>query len=303
MRYFVYEYWNPLKNEPFYVGKGTDNRHLDHLREAKQYTSGQSGINLVKIKTILKIWKENLDPIIKIVFKTNNEDDAYDTEENLIKLYGRLNIRTGPLANLNDGGRRGGNSKSNRSGKNYEEIYGEEKSKEIRKLLSEIGKTKEPWNKGKSGYKKSKIHSNKNKSYDELYGEEQAIIERSKRSLALKGKSHEEIYGVEESKILREEASKRQKGQHSINKGKTLEEIVGIERAQELKELNRKNKSLFWKVIDPNDNKFIIQSLRHFCELENLSYSKMLYIAEKRKTSSSYRGKDGWICEYTKEQI
>ena len=50
-QFFIYEYWNPIKNEPFYIGKGQGRRHLDHLNEAKNIKNGNC-VNWHKINTI-----------------------------------------------------------------------------------------------------------------------------------------------------------------------------------------------------------------------------------------------------------
>jgi len=99
--YYVYEYSDPITNEIFYVGKGQGNRCYDHIAEAKK--EGNKG-NLLKKSKIRKILKHGLEPVVTIVYKTLNEQDAYDEEGRRVKLYGRRDLGTGPLTNLNDGG-------------------------------------------------------------------------------------------------------------------------------------------------------------------------------------------------------
>jgi hypothetical protein len=43
-------------------------------------------------------------PITKIVLETNNENEAFNKEKELIKLYGRRDLKTGSLTNLTAGG-------------------------------------------------------------------------------------------------------------------------------------------------------------------------------------------------------
>jgi len=138
-------------------------------------------------------------------------------------------------------------------GKTYEEIHGQEKAKELKKLRSErlVGKT--GWS--------------KNKTYEQLYGEEKAQSIKYKQSKKLKGKTYEEILGKEKAIKLKKKQSSMRKGiswqqkfgkekaekmrvsqsiRNKKNKGKTYEERYGIPKAKCLKKRMakiRKNKT------------------------------------------------------------
>lgn len=104
--FYVYELWNPLKNNPFYVGKGNLNKELrvySHLKEAQNVINFKNK-NRHKINTILKILKEGYSIDHRIVFETDNEQEAFDKEKELIKQYGRRDKNTGILTNMTDGG-------------------------------------------------------------------------------------------------------------------------------------------------------------------------------------------------------
>lgn len=106
-KYYVYVYLDPRKRgnytygkynfeyEPFYIGKGTDNRYLKHLTETKADTS-----NISKFRTISKILSNDLVPIIVKVKSGLLESEAYFLETQLIKLIGRKCDRTGCLTNI-----------------------------------------------------------------------------------------------------------------------------------------------------------------------------------------------------------
>lgn len=106
-KYYVYAYLDPRKRgdyvygeykfeyEPFYVGKGTDNRYLKHLTETKADTSNTS-----KFRVISKILAADLIPIIVKVKSNLLENEAYFLETELIKLIGRKCDKTGCLTNI-----------------------------------------------------------------------------------------------------------------------------------------------------------------------------------------------------------
>jgi hypothetical protein len=107
-KFYVYELWDPIKNEPFYVGKGTRRRYYnrveEHLKQAVGRIKIKKGSNGHKINRIRHILSLGSTPIIKIVFETPDEAQAFDKEKELIKLYGRRDLNTGSLTNLTEGG-------------------------------------------------------------------------------------------------------------------------------------------------------------------------------------------------------
>ena len=132
--YYVYELIDPRVNLPFYVGKGTGNRVYFHLSEQSRVKSD----NERKFNKIQKIRKEGYEPEIKIVKYFDNEEDAYNYEEVLIKQYGRKGIdNNGILTNICESLR-----PPKLKGKTYQEIYGDKWEEEIerrRKLQIEAG--------------------------------------------------------------------------------------------------------------------------------------------------------------------
>lgn len=102
-KHYTYLLIDPRTKIPFYVGKGINNRALQHLTD--NYTKSYNPLKTNKINSILK---EGYEIGIEILYQ-NNEPEAYLKEQELIKQYGRKDIGTGPLTNLNDGGS-GGNT-------------------------------------------------------------------------------------------------------------------------------------------------------------------------------------------------
>jgi hypothetical protein len=122
-RYYNYIYLNTLKPgqfnyiiddveykyefEPFYIGKGCGDRLWSHITE-KDSNPNQLKRNI--IKSILKITGNN--PIIERINDDLLECESLSIETKFIKAIGRLDLGTGPLTNLNDGGFGGNKSDS-----------------------------------------------------------------------------------------------------------------------------------------------------------------------------------------------
>ena len=85
--YYIYSYRDPQKQLPFYIGKGSGNRKLRHLKETKETT--ENYLKWCKIQSILNRGEE---PLIEIMFETNSEQEAYDKEAELIAKYGRIDF-------------------------------------------------------------------------------------------------------------------------------------------------------------------------------------------------------------------
>ena len=129
--YYVYELIDPRVNLPFYVGKGKGNRVYFHLSEQSRAKSD----NFKKFDKIKKIRKEGYEPEVKIVKYFEEENDAYDYEEELIKKYGKKDIDEGGiLTNICESSR-----PPKLNGRTYQEIYGDKWEEQIQKRL----KTKE----------------------------------------------------------------------------------------------------------------------------------------------------------------
>jgi hypothetical protein len=123
--YYVYELIDPRVNLPFYVGKGKNKRVYFHLSEKTRAKSE----NPKKYDKIQKIRKEGYEPKIKIVQYFEDENDAYEYEEKLIKTYGRKDIdESGILTNICESSR-----PPKLKGRTYQEIYGDNWEDQIEK--------------------------------------------------------------------------------------------------------------------------------------------------------------------------
>ena len=81
-RFYVYVLARP-NDKPFYVGKGRGKRVYDHEAEARR------GHRCHKCNVIRKIWRKGGEVRRYAVFATDDEQEAYDYEIQMIALYGR----------------------------------------------------------------------------------------------------------------------------------------------------------------------------------------------------------------------
>lgn len=114
--YYVYTYSDPKTNVPFYVGKGSNQRRYVHLNETVDTTT-----NYLKWCKIQSLRKDGLEPLIEIVFESNDEVDCYDEEKRLIQLYKRF-VDGGTLTNMCLDGRPPNPKGKTRSAENRENI-------------------------------------------------------------------------------------------------------------------------------------------------------------------------------------
>ena len=89
--YYVYVYIDPRNCEEFYYGKGTGSRKKAHLKDRS---------DTEKVKRIVAIKKEGLDPIIRVIAKGLTEQEAFLVEKTLLWKLGKWteNISSGHFA-------------------------------------------------------------------------------------------------------------------------------------------------------------------------------------------------------------
>lgn len=95
--FYVYQYMDKNKKEPFYVGKGTGYRKSDHIREARKVVK-----RILCDKIRILGFEKGVD--ICVVDENLTEWEAFQKESRLIEKIGRLDLGTGPLLNQSFGG-------------------------------------------------------------------------------------------------------------------------------------------------------------------------------------------------------
>jgi hypothetical protein len=128
MRYYIYillddrtegnynNNYSEINYKPFYIGKGDYNAKNKKLRHLSHYNdvileNKTSKINPYKSNTIKKLIDLGFKPNFCVIFETDNEEEAFKVEMELIKYYGRF-TDGGILTNIAIGGS-GGNTFTN----------------------------------------------------------------------------------------------------------------------------------------------------------------------------------------------
>lgn len=97
-KFYVYTYFDPRTDLPFYVGKGQKYRARKHLHQ-----TGNTGM----ARRLLALKAEGLEPEIDIYY-AESEAEAFNLERLLIAIYGRLVNGSGHLVNILEAGERTG---------------------------------------------------------------------------------------------------------------------------------------------------------------------------------------------------
>ena len=156
-KYYTYIYLDPRKSgdyiyqcgieevycfyyEPFYIGKGIDDRLFWHLN-CYNYDKNKHKKNIIK-----KIRKAGLEPIIIKVLQDVTNEEACNEEINLISIIGRADKNRGPLTNLTDGGDgvRGYTLSEEDKGKRREDLTGQRFNRLVVLYYIKTNKTRNP---------------------------------------------------------------------------------------------------------------------------------------------------------------
>jgi len=137
MKYYAYVY--SYEEVPFYVGKGSNDRANDHIRFIRNNKNFSNKGFEEKLKLIMNEGK--LPKIERFYCET--EEEAYALEEKIITEIGRIDLGTGTLYNLTDGGL--GTKRCKISDEHKARIA---KSNSERQISEKVLKNFAGWNKG-----------------------------------------------------------------------------------------------------------------------------------------------------------
>lgn len=105
--YYVYYLIDPRDCQPFYVGKGKDDRMFVHEREVKGNWKNSNKPHHIRIRDILS---EGLSITYDKILINVTERQALNREREVIQQLGRFRNGTGILLNISSGGSHGGAS-------------------------------------------------------------------------------------------------------------------------------------------------------------------------------------------------
>lgn len=88
MKYYVYELIDSKDSKPFYVGKGSGLRYSKHISLARHHKHYNKHLE----NKIWNIWNNNELVISRTVFESDNEEEVFIKENELIKKYGLENL-------------------------------------------------------------------------------------------------------------------------------------------------------------------------------------------------------------------
>jgi hypothetical protein len=83
--------WNPcnISDGTFYVGKGTGSRIDAHERECRaKLKRGNKAKLSHKDKVIMQLWDRGIEIKKEVIYRTDNEDEAFNGESQAITWYG-----------------------------------------------------------------------------------------------------------------------------------------------------------------------------------------------------------------------
>lgn len=273
--FYVYIYLDPRKPgeyiyenmtfnyEPFYIGKGKNNRLYDHW--TNKYYKGEFEKNRHKNRKLKKIEDYGLLPIIFLLYNNLPQEVANNIEKLVIKRIGRYDLGKGPLCNLTDGGDGTINS-----------------SAESRKKISDALKGKPSCRLG-SKHTEATKRKIATKSSKQMKGIPRTEYEKQCISRTHKGKVV--------SEETRKRISESHKGQKAWNKG-----LIGVQKAW------NKGKSGLYGTKEytflKDGNLITITNLKGYCKENSLVYSTMMNIHNngyqtKEHNKNYYKGYSG----------
>lgn len=277
--FYVYQYIDPRNNEPFYVGKGCNDRCYDHLNNVLNENYVELD-NIEKHKRIKDILNNKQNPIITKIYDNIEEWLAFGIEKYFIKKIGRKDLGLGPLLNLTNGG---DGFTSNDAKIRWSSLTVADKKKYY---LNTLGK----YYKNLDEKAKKSLFLRRAKSIQKNWDESP---ERKKKfSLMFTGNSNP-FFGKTHSVETKQKLSK-------INKGKILSEQTKNNMADSWNKRREKDKTYKtlkkWKLMSPNGTEYVFTGgLRRFCKQFNELKSSHFLTEVAQGKREQYKG---WKAEY-----
>jgi hypothetical protein len=99
--YYLYRHIRLDKNIPFYIGVSNIYKDYEYVSEKSKY---KRAYDIIRRSNLWKKIASKTNFKVEIIFKTTDINLIEQKEKEFIKLYGRIDNKTGSLANHNNGG-------------------------------------------------------------------------------------------------------------------------------------------------------------------------------------------------------
>jgi group I intron endonuclease len=253
-----------LPFEPFYVGKGHGKRAWNHTDIVKR---GGKSANPHKDRVIAKLLKLGLTPVVKILKESLTEDDAFKLEKSLISLIGRMNLHTGPLFNLSEGGE--GNS-----GYGWSQ---EQRDAWARKVSGEGNPYFGRVHSDEARAKMVASHPDNSGKNNPFYGKHHSQESRDLTSAKLKGRGLGVAFTLEHRSKIADSNRGKKKPRSKATNAKVSETLKALHSTKRQ-----------YTLTTPTGEEVKTRNLKAWCIEQGINYHMMLYTA--RGQYSSYQG-------------
>jgi hypothetical protein len=272
-QFYVYIYYDPRNNQPFYVGKGCGRRCYDHLKETEYNTD-----NIFKWRKINSIRNDGSEPIIKKEIENLTEEQAYNNKASLIRQYGRTGIDPlGILTNRCEDLR-----PPSAKGKKFSEEHKAKLKAAYWKRVSEpeyvhpcAGKNP---NISPEGLERIRAANRRPKTE-----EEKRKVSESKKQAYQNGQIHPMLgrHHTEETKgkISRSNTGKVRSQEHIE---KIRQSVLGTHCSEERKQAIAKANASEWRIIDSQGNSFMIDNLNSWCKQNGFASQNFIAVSKGR---------------------
>lgn len=300
--YYIYEIWDLDSNQPIYVGygKGQPNdkykRYMSHLKEAHAFKNGKirdkSKLNMYKINVLLNTTEVEY----RFPFTGLTYDQVCKKERELISKYGRRITNTGPLTNIDPGGRGGmvrtdetcqkiSDSLKGRPSPHKGKVLGNYSEDRVARMAAGLHRAlsgpngdliRQNISRAQSGKTLSEDH--KNKISESLKGRPSPQKGKEPWNKGLTAKTDERIKKyTEKSAASLKGRQAWNKGKSMSSKGKSYEEIYGPETAKRMKEARSKSA---WVTKDRVNKKVKLEEISQYL---NDGWSRSRYMPKRTK--------------------
>jgi hypothetical protein len=271
-QFYVYVYYDPRNNQPFYVGKGCGRRCYDHLKETEDKTD-----NIFKWRKINSIRNDGSEAIVKKEIENLSEEHAYEQEAVLIRQYGRAGIDPGGILTNRCEDLRPPSTK----GKKFSDEHKAKLKAAYWKRVSQPGyvhpcKGQIVQQHVREAARQANLGKSKNRNSVEKM--------RQKKIQLLSDPTKHPMFGRHHTEEAKNKISEANTG-HKLS-AEHIEKIrqsnLGTHCSEERKQAIAKALAAEWKITDSQGNSFTIENLNAWCKQKGLTSQNFIAVSKGR---------------------